>query len=156
MEKRENYKDIELGGRNWRICKFDARTGSYMIFKLLGILSPAFKSLDLNKIKGQKPEDFDFNSLNLTEALSGITNLPEEEFFYIQNKCLKVCFEMLPAGMTCVLNENGSFGVLEVEDDTMLVLGLMTHALMFNGQSFFPGSLFNSLIGGASTTSPQN
>jgi len=143
MVKRELFKDIELGGRKWRIGKFDAFTGSFMLIKVTSIISPLLKNIDFKDVKKAS----DISGLNFTEMLAGITNLSEQDFNYIQKKCLGVCCECLPADFTPVLNENGTFGVMELENDTSTVLGLTVHALMFNVTSFFDENLLGSLKG---------
>lgn len=137
------YKDVELGKRKWRVRKFDARTGSFMLFKVMGILAPAFKQLDPKVLKEAKVED-----LNLTELISGLTSLSEKDFNYIQDKCLGVSHELLAAGEVKVLNENGTYGVSNIEFDTSLVLGLTVHALMFNVAGFFGENPLGSITGG--------
>ena len=138
MNKREDYKDIELSGRKWRIKKFDAFTGSFMLIKVTSIISPLLKNI--------KPKDVKSEVINYTDMLSGLTNLSEEDFRYIQGKCLKVCSEMLPSGLTPVLNaDDTTFGVIGLETDTSTVLGLTVQALVFNVTSFFDESLLASI-----------
>lgn len=153
----ENYKDIEIKGRKWRITKFDARTGSYMLVKVMALIAPLFASLDFNALKDVKdPKDVDIKSLNIPGLISGLTSLPEEDFNYIQGKCLGVCKEMLPSGFTDIINQNGTYGVLDVEFDTMLLLSLTAHALIFNVMGFFEGSPLSSLAETISNTFQQN
>lgn len=133
-------KEIELGDRKFRIKKFDARTGSYMMVKLMGILSPL-----LGLLAGPKKEE----DINYTETLAPLMKLPEEDFRYIQDKCLGVCYEVLPSGETKVLDSNNTFAVLGLEDDTATVMALTVHAVMWNISSFFGGnlSIFSGIMG---------
>ena len=39
------YKDIEINERKFRLNKMNARDGSYMLFKMMKIITPIFKSL---------------------------------------------------------------------------------------------------------------
>lgn len=157
MNPIENYKDVEINGRTFRIRKFDARTGSFMLIKITGLLAPLFKNMDLSKFKDVKNvSEIKLDALNIPGLMSGLGNLSEEDFEYVQGKCLQVCSEVLPAGLTPVLNSNGTFGVTGIEDDTMTVLALTAHTLIFNVKGFFSGSPLASLVGGLMNTFPQD
>lgn len=154
MDKVIDFKEITISDRKFIIKKFDARTGSYMLFKVVGLLAPAFKSISpemFKKVKGPK----DLAGINFTDMLGDLMNLKEEDFRYIQDKCLGVCSEALPAGNVSVLDKNGNFSVIGLETDTMTVLSLTTHALIFNLSSFFGAGLWGSL-GEALNTSRHN
>ena len=138
IKKREDYKDIEINGRKWRIGKFDALEGSYMLFKIIGVISPLLMK------KGAENES---GEVNYTEMLSGITTLSKNDFKEIQISCLKVCSENLAAGLAPILNENGTYGVIGIERDTSTVLALTVHSLMFNVADFFAGSPSSLLAG---------
>lgn len=152
---RENTKNVTVNGRTFQVKKFDARTGSFMLFKVAGLLSPLFKGFDLNKLqKAEKPEDIGLN-LDISGLMGQLGGLSESDFTYVQDKCLQACSEVLPSGLTPVLNANGTFGAIGLEDDTITVLALTAHVLMFNLRGFFSGSPLASLLGGLSTTSPK-
>jgi hypothetical protein len=152
----ENYNDVEINGRKFRIKKFNARTGSFMLIKITTLLGPLFKNIDLKKFKGVKEvSDVKLEGFNISGIMMELGNLSEADFNYIQEKSLQVCGEMLPSGFTPVLNENGSFGVIGLEDDTMTVLALTAHALIFNVKGVFQGSPLAGILGGLSTTSLQ-
>lgn len=149
----EKFKDIEINGRKFRISKFGARDGSYMLIKVTGFLAPMFAKIDFSKMKNvKKPEDVDISAIDIPGVIAGLGSLSEEDFSYIQEKCLKVCSEPLQAGFIPVLNDNGSFGVSNLEDDTITVISLTAHALIFNFTSFFEGSVLSGLMTGLLTT----
>ena len=153
----ENYKDVEITGRTFRIKKFDARTGSFMLLKITGLLAPLFKNVELNKLKDVKEvSDVNLDAFNISGIMSQLGGLSEDDFTYVQDKCLQVCGEMLPAGFVPILNANGTFAVQGLEEDTMTVLALTAHVLIFNVKGFFSGSPLASLVGGLLTTSPRN
>lgn len=159
MEMQIDYKDVTIKERHFRIKKFTARTGSYMLFKLTGLLAPLIKGVNLNDIKitdDVKPEDIDLTKFNITGVIEEMSKLPEQEFDYIQDKCLEVCSELLPSGPANVLNADGSFGVIGLENDTMSVLALTAHALIFNLTGFFGESLLSSLTDKLKNISQQN
>lgn len=137
------YKDIEINNRKFRLKKMDARTGSYMLFKLVKILTPIFKNLKIDNL-----DDISLDDLNITDLMSSIFDLPEEEFRYVQDNCLKVVEELLPAGPARVLDKHGNYGVLDVEFNTGLLMNLTIQSLVFNVTGFFEGSPLSSIIKG--------
>jgi hypothetical protein len=40
IEKRPNFKDVKVNGRNFRVKKFDALTGSYIAYRLMAEALP--------------------------------------------------------------------------------------------------------------------
>jgi hypothetical protein len=151
MEQSVLYKDIEINGRKFRLGKFDARTGSYMLFKLVGILTPIFKNIDTKK----DVKDINIDDINLTEVLSSFTSLPEIDFKYIQDNCLRTVKELLPGNAPQVLDEFGNYGILDAEYDTMLILNLTVQALIFNVSGFFSENLLDSITERLKDISPQ-
>lgn len=153
------FKEVVIKDRTWRINKFDAKTGSFILIKLTGLLAPLIDGVDLNNIKVDtefKAENVDLSQFNISGLIKGISQLSEQDFFYIQDKCLNVCGEVLPSGITKVLSQNGTFGVLGLEQDTMAVIALMAHTLMFNLTGFFGESLLSSIVQKVSSTSQQD
>lgn len=140
---KKNFKDIEINGRSFRLNKLDARTGSYMLFKLTKILTPILKNVKADNLK-----DFDIDKINLTELAGSLFELPEEEFRYIQDNCLQRVEEILPAGGAQVLNKHGIFGVGDIEFDTALVMNLTIQSLVFNVSGFFEDSPLASMLKG--------
>lgn len=129
--KRETTKDIELAGRKWRIKKFDALTGSYIAYKLLSQMLPG----GLDKQLGNMPE--------------GRQIMSKEDFSSLQKDCLSVVHELKSAGSNdlpiAVILPNGKWGVEGLEDDTVTVLSLTIHALVFNVSGFFDGKALQDL-----------
>ena len=121
MSKRETSKIVEVSGRKFKIEKFDALTGSYIAF----ILMQKFLPMDL-------------------ESQAGIANMPKDremlskqEFISLQKDCLSVVSEVLPARTAPLLNDNGTWGVTDVERDAKLIMILTIHSLTFNIAGFF-------------------
>ncbi len=128
MNKREKFKIVDIAGRKWRIEKFDALTGSYIAYKVMGHILPM--GLD-SVIKGEAAQQNKQNEPVQLPAMS------KKEFADLQLDCLHICYEMLPAGKAPVIGENNAWGVADIEDDAALVLALTVHALLFNIGSFF-------------------
>ncbi|CAI3619577.1 phage tail assembly chaperone [Clostridium neonatale] len=139
----ENTKSIEVNGRTFILKKMDARTGSYMLFKLMKLLPPILENIDIDKLDN---DNFDFKSLNLSETLKPIFDLPEEEFRYIQDNCLKSVDELLAAGAQPVMQKNSEWGINDIAYDIGLVMNLTIQSLIFNVQGFFLGMNFSSVM----------
>lgn len=131
MAKRETEKIIELQGRKFKIEKFDALTGSYIAF----VLAEKFMPMGLDAKAG------------LTDMPKDRSLMSKQEFMDLQRDCLGVVSEILPAGARPVLNENGTWGVMDIERDTRLVILLTVHALAFNIAGFFDGEGLAELKG---------
>lgn len=136
MAKREKSKDVVLNDRKFRINKFDAQTGSYIIYQLFTNFIPMLGSLKLDKLSlDMKPEEL--GSI-LPKALP---MLPKDQFFKLQQDCLEVCYEITDVGgvetPVKVIMVDGRFGVEDLEDDVFAVMALMIHSLIFNVSGFF-------------------
>lgn len=142
----EEYKDIEINGRSFRLTKMDARTGCFMMFKLMKLLPSVLENINVEKLDLGNLSLDSLKGLNLTEMLDPIFEMPEKEFRYIQDNCLKVVQENLPAGLQPVLNKNNTWGVNNIENNTGLVMNLTIQSLAFNVMGFFEGSPLTSLV----------
>lgn len=139
MEKREIYKNFEFGGRSWRIGKFDAMTGSYIAYKLMGEMLPMGIRIE-----------------GVPAAPKGSPTMSKADFIDLQKDCLKVCAEMLPAGPAEVMAENGSWGVEDIENNAKLALALTMQALVWNVTDFFDASLLQALAAGFVSLKPSD
>lgn len=154
MEAREEFKFVEIKGRNFRIGKYNALSGALIMSKVLAIISPIFKKMDFSKLIDAP--DLDLTKIDVVSILAELGNIDENDFEYVQKKSLQAACEMLPAGPTQVLDKNGKFGVIGLETDTATVLALTVHTVMWNFQGFFEGSPLASMLGGLLTTSQPN
>lgn len=126
---RETTKTIELSGRKFKIDKFDALTGSYIAFTLI----EKFLPMAMEK------------KIGLSNMPKGRQLMTRAEFTQLQKDCLGVVYEILPAGPRPILNKNGSWGVMDIEKDTVLVIMLTVQALEFNVASFFDADRLKDL-----------
>ncbi|MHB8084056.1 phage tail assembly chaperone [Clostridium botulinum] len=141
MNQPELYKDIEIRERNFRLNKVDARTGSYMLVKLTKIIAPLIQTIDLEDL-----DNLNLNDINLTELMSPLLELPEKEFRYIQDNCLRVVEEILPGDTIKIIDKYGTFQALNIEFDTFLVMNLTVQSLIFNVKGFFDESVLNTIM----------
>lgn len=131
MDKREIYKTVKIDKREWRIGKFDAMTGSYIAYQLMGQFLPMGIKLD-----------------GIPSAPAGSKTMAKSDFIDLQKECLKICDEILPAGPAPVYLENGTWGVEGVEKNAKIALGLTVQALMWNLTDFFDEDLLQNLATG--------
>jgi len=139
MKKRELYKVFEFEGRKWRIGKFDAMTGSYIAYRLMTEALP----MGIGQMAG-------------IPSPPGGKVINKQDFMELQRDCLSVCEELLPAGPTPVLNSNGTFGVIDLDNDAKTVFMLMVQTLMWNIADFFDENLLASLSEAISTIFQQD
>jgi hypothetical protein len=145
MSKRETFKIIESCGRRWRIDKFNALTGSYVVYRILFQMLP-----------GGLEQAQEIQGLNLPKG-RGIMN--RQDFAELQMDCLSVCSEIVQVGSTeaeIPIIRNEAFTRENIEDDTMLVMTLTLHALMFNVTSFFEGDALKDLVLSFQTSLPSS
>jgi hypothetical protein len=117
----------------------------------------ARRVVDMSKLKDTKDvSGVDTQAFNIPGIMAALGSLSESDFNYVQEKSLDVCSEVLLSGLTPVRNSNGSFGVIGLEEDTMAVMALTVHALIFNVKGFFQGSPLASIVGGLLNTSQQD
>lgn len=133
MPKKETFKDVEVGGRKWRIGKFDALTGSYILYQVMsGVLPMGIETqmtgMGLPKGRGM---------------------MSKEDFISLQKECLGVCYELVTVGANNnpvpVILSNGAWGVEGINDDLNIVIALTVHSLLFNLISFFDESALKEL-----------
>jgi hypothetical protein len=124
-KKREPHKDVAVGGRKWRIGRFDALTGSYITTLLLMQMLPM--GLD--------------EQVGLGGMVKGKSLMDKATFLDVQKECLRICYELQPVGgmdaPIPVLLSDDRWGVADIEDDVVTILSLTIHALIFNVSDFF-------------------
>jgi len=124
---RETFKDVEISNRKFRIHKFDALTGSYIVYTVMTKILP----MGLGKqVEGLE----DSQNKNLP-------TMTKDEFIEIQKDCLRACSEIRPEGDVVlpipVMLADGRWGVEDIKNDAPLALILTTQVLGYNLQSFF-------------------
>lgn len=147
---RVTEKFVELQGRKFKIKAFDAFTGAYIAFTLFEKMLPAGteeKVLATLQAEGTNPE------MLLPQGRALMT---KGEFFAFMRDCLSVVTEELKGRSAPVLNKNGSWGVDDLENNTMLVLLLVINVLAFNASDFFTGGGLKDLQASLSCLRPSN
>ena len=132
--KREAFKELEVSGRKFRVGRFDALTGSYIVTLILMQMLPM--GLD--------------TQLGLGAFSQGRSLMDKNTFFDVQRDCLKICSEIQSVGNVStplpVMLEDGRWGVADIENDASIVLALTIHTLVFNVTDFFQGDALKEVM----------
>ena len=144
--KRETKKIVEIQGRKFEIRSFDAFTGSYIAFTLMEKMLPmGMEAKVMNAVKADGGD--------AAVSLPSRALMSKGDFIAFQRDVLSVVGEVLPARTAPIFNENGSWGVADIEDNAMLVILLTIHALVFNIAGFFTGDGLKELKAGLQSLS---
>lgn len=139
---RTNNKVIDLAGRRFRINKFDAQTGSYIVYQLFSAFLPMVTKGGLPEISDETKLDSFVSTLSVN-----LPTLPKDQFFALQKDCLSVCQELVnETGVEMpiqVMLANGDYGVSDIENNAMLAMMLTIHTIIFNITGFFSESGLN-------------
>ena len=137
----ENIKTVEIGGTQYRIKKFDAKTAIKVAKMLLAKILPILDS-DVDVL-----QDVSLNRLtefSFVDFGAALDRFQDNDVDKLIDTALKNCFKPFPAGDAPVINDNGSFGVPEVEYSPVLTLRLTYEAVRFGISGFFEEGLLDS------------
>lgn len=141
MPIRETSRVVTISGRRWKIGKFDALTGSYIALKMLSKLA----NIAVGVLSGEL-EDPAIIGMGIAHEISALT---KAEIMEIQSECLLVISELQEVGGKEMENpvrlNDGRWGVGELENNAVLVMGLVGHVLLFNLTGFFDESTLKGL-----------
>lgn len=119
-------KIVEVKDKKYKLSKLDARTGSYVAFKLAAVIAPALKDN------------------NVEQALSQVSKLPRAEFDEMQTLLLQTVTEVKEVNgeeLPMPLMRNGAFIDEELTYDVSAVMQLTVQAAIFNVGDFFAGNV---------------
>lgn len=109
-------KDVEVGGKTYRLTKMDARTGSYVALRLAAIMHAG----------------------DGVDQLSGALNsLTRKDFDELQTIILQRVLKLTGDLPSPILTADGSFVDEELEYDASSVINLTMQCLVFNIGGFF-------------------
>lgn len=122
IQRRENFKILEVDGKKFRIGKFTPVTAGYLIFNFLPKIMPLIPS---------------FLDIGIGSDMANFVPFANKEVFekYLYDMLSVVEMER-KAGFFPIIDEGGSLDV-ELSNDSFLVLYLAGEALKFNGEDFF-------------------
>jgi hypothetical protein len=156
-------KTIEVEERTFVVKKYPAIEGLKIAKVLMAKILPMFQSFmpliaESQKDGGVSAEKVLANLgdyLSLDSIADTLDKVTPADFEYIMQKSLQSAFEMLPAGEAQVLNNDGTYGVLDVEHDPLLVLRLVCEVVMWGIGDFFDGKRLTSIMSPLSSSFPR-
>ena len=141
MSVRETSRIVTVGDRMWKICKFDALTGSYIATKLVSRLS----NVAIGVISGELKDE----SVIAVAIVNQVGSLSKQEFMEIEAESLHVVKEIKTVGdkdiEQPVYLQDGRWGVEGLEVDALFITALVGHVLLFNLTSFFDANALKEL-----------
>lgn len=146
----ELFTNITIGEDTYAIKKFPAKTGLKLARLVIAKAAPLIPLLDTPKAnpnatakeKAEKAAQDD----HIYEAVGTILDsLSDEDIDDLVDKCLRVCYLSLPAGLAPVIDDLGNYGVENVEYDMSLTIRLCFEAIKWGASDFFGGK--NSTLG---------
>lgn len=130
------YTEVTIDDRTFRIKKFDAKTGLKLARLVIAKAAPILPMI----------QDGNTSDARVFTAIGGILeSLDDADLDNIIDKCLRVCYEDLPAGPAPVIDDLGHYGVENVEYDMMLTLRLCIEAIKWGASDFFDEKSSNLL-----------
>lgn len=151
------YKVISC--RRFKVQKYPALDGLKIAKVFLAKILPVFQTFipligEARKVgkdgNGRSVLDNMLDNLGQYLSMDGIADtldkIAPEDLDYIMQMSLRNVFEVLPAGDSQVLNPDGTYGVMDVEYDPMLVLRLVCEVVMWGIGDFFDGNRWASIM----------
>lgn len=139
---REEFKVIELAGKEWRIGKLDALTGNFLALKLIGKLGHILAGVASGMVADYK--------VIFMSALTELGNFTEHELYAIQATALSVCCQVTNVGGQAtylpVRTTDGRWAVADLGNDVITVLALTAHGVAFNLLPFFEGEALKQVL----------
>jgi len=151
----ERINNIEVDGRKFHVRKFNARMGlrvsKLLIAKLLPVLDTFLPSLMGGNNLGVNLSDTAWmdemlNILSLDKIANALDLIEDSDLDKLINYSLSHCYELLPAGPTQVLKQDGTYGVADVEDDMLITLRLIAESIQWSVRDFFDGKRWSSIF----------
>lgn len=135
------FTKVTINDRVFLIQKFDAKTGLKLARLIVAKAAPIIPLIDTERAAASIAEDE-----RVFKAVGDILGtLEDKDIDDLVDKCLRVCYEDLPAGKQAVIDETGHYGVEGVEYDLKLTIRLCFEAIKWGAADFFDGNLLASI-----------
>lgn len=135
------FTKVTVKDREFLIKKFDAKTGLKLARLIVAKAAPIIPLIDTDRSAAEMAEDE-----RVFKAVGDILGtLEDKDIDNLVDKCLRVCYEDLPAGKQPVIDETGHYGIDGVEYDLTLTLRLCFEAIKWGAADFFDGNLLASI-----------
>lgn len=129
ITKRATEDTVKIEERTFKLKKVDPLMGNYILMKLLTVALP-FGIGDMLKSKiGVGTESIP------TAKIGGTAIMGKADFLELQRDILSCCFEALPAGLSPVVRDNGSYGIENFNSN--IAIQLLIACIAFNFSDFF-------------------
>lgn len=137
-------KIIVVGEQRYKLTKLSADAGSYVAFKLAGVVLPLIQVMNGGESKNGEDE----KKMEEVKLLSAaITSMSRTDFSEVQRLLLSTVLQMVSADGAempmPVLKADGSYANEELAADAATVIKLTIQAALFNVAGFFPGKELN-------------
>lgn len=129
------YNQVTIGDDVYSIKKFDAKTGLKLARLVISKAAPLIPMLD--SLSGEEKSTNDDAIYAAVSAM--LDTLNDKDIDALVDKCLRVCYLNLPAGLAPVIDASGNYGVEGVEYDMSLTLRLCFEAIKWGASDFFDG-----------------
>lgn len=138
-----------ISSRKYKIKKLNAKASIKTLKLLIAKIVPVFDQFTVIFMDDSKKEiglsDI-IKNMDFEKLASSLDLVSDEDIDKLIDVALKHCFEILPANEAQIIQNNGTFGVPNIEDDAILVIRLTVEALFFSFQGFFGESRLGSVL----------
>ena len=155
-------KTIEVEERTFVVKKYPAMDGlkiaKVLVAKILPVFQtfmPLIKESQKGGVSAEKVLSNLGDYLSLDSIAATLDKIAPADFDYIMQQSLMNTFEKLQGGDAQVLNDDGTYGVIDVEHDPLLVLRLTCEAVMWGIGGFFDGKRLASIMSPLSSSLPR-
>ena len=153
-----------ISTRKFAIKKYIPLDGFIILKTFTAKILPAFQSFmpiigevqKLGKSDIATVIDIMGNYISLDSIAATLDKVSPDDLGYIFKKSLQTVYEILPAGEAQVLNDDGTYGVLDVEHDMLLTLRLVCEAVMWGISDFFDVRRLTSIMSPLFSSLPRN
>lgn len=147
--------------RRFCISKYPAKDGLKTARLIIAKLLPVFESFITPEqvaalASGAMEEEQVWELLNVDNITKALELISDSDLDIIFDRALQNCYESLPAGNARVLNENGTYGVEDVEYDYILSMRLVAESLIWSIGSFFDAKRLTSIMADVKVSLPQS
>lgn len=148
---KQEYKVISC--RKFTIYKYPALDGlkiaKVFVAKILPVFQTFIPLIDEAR-KGKANAEHILSNLGQYLTLDTIAEtldkIAPDDLDYIMQKSLMSAYEVLPAGDAQVMNPDGTYGVMDMEYDPLLVLRLVCEVVLWGVGDFFDGNRLASIM----------
>ncbi len=133
---KQKIKDLNLGGKDYRIAKMTPRDAVYWATKLLGKVASSAGA----------------GGFNIAQAISGFLDMPPAEFRTMQDTFLGLVSIKYDAGWSHLLDSDGN--IVNVDATGPEIMALTVHSFMHSLSDFLDPALLADSLGALGFQTP--